>query len=335
MRSSSFRMISFALIAALVAAATRPATAVEAPLILEKTIPLSGVSGRIDHLAIDLGGSRLFVAELGNNSVDIINLAADKVVHRIEGLKEPQGVAYLADQGMLAIASAGDGSLRFFRGDDFSALGSIDLQDDADNIRIDPSSGQIVVGYGSGGLALIDPSSRSRLADIPVADHPESFQIQADGTRAFVNVPGAHQIAVVDLKARKAIATWDTKRLHANFPMALAGSAGPLAVVFRSPAMLGFFDIVTGAISGRIATCDDADDVFFDEKRQRVYVSCGQGVVDVVQRESAGLRSIARVKTAGGARTSLFVPKLDRLFVAARAGWLGSSAAILVLRPSP
>ena len=333
MRLSNAFPILFAL-AALATSAAKQSMAAEAPLVLEKTIPLAAVSGRIDHLAIDLDGKRLFVAELGNNSVDVIDLQTDKIIHRIDGLKEPQGVAYLADRGMLAVANAGDGSLRLFRAEDFSALGSVDLHDDADNIRINFSTGQIAVGHGSGGIAVIDPASNSKLADIGLADHPEGFQIEASGRRAFVNVPGARQIAVLDLKSNKQVAAWNTKGLRSNFPMALAGPDGPLAVVFRGPPKLGLFDLATGAISARIDTCDDADDVFFDDKRGRIYISCGEGAVDVIQRESGRLTSIGRIPTAGGARTSLFVPTLDRLLVAARAG-LGSNAAILVLRPTP
>jgi hypothetical protein len=257
----------------------------------------------------------------------------DKIVHRIGGLKEPQGVAYLSGPDLLAVASAGDGSVRFFSADNFSVSGTVDLRDDADNIRIDPSTGQIAVGYGSGGLALLDPASRSKLADIHLAEHPEGFQIDASGGRAFVNVPDAHQIAVLDLKSRRQIATWDTPKLRSNFPMALAGPEGPLAVVFRSPSKLALFDIATGAISERVDTCGDADDVFFDDKRGRIYVSCGEGMIDVLRHGNGSLTSIGRIPTASGARTSLFVPSLDRLFVAARAGWFGSNAAILVLRP--
>jgi YVTN family beta-propeller protein len=87
-----------------------------APLVLERTIALKGVSGRIDHLAVDLGRKRLFVAELGNGTVDVIDLAGMAVIHRIEGLKEPQGVAYAPGADVLAVASAGDGSVRLFRG---------------------------------------------------------------------------------------------------------------------------------------------------------------------------------------------------------------------------
>ena len=137
----------------------------EAPALqLERTIPLPEVTGRIDHMAIDLSRRRLFVAELGNNTVDVIDLASGKVAHRIEGLKEPQGIGYAPKADVIAIANAGDGSVRLFRGADFAPLGTVALGSDADNIRLNTDSGQIVVGYGEGGLATLDPASGSVVA---------------------------------------------------------------------------------------------------------------------------------------------------------------------------
>lgn len=307
----------------------------KAPLVLERTIPLDDVSGRIDHMAVDIAGKRLFVAELGNNSVDMVDLQAGKVVGRIGGLKEPQGVAYIPGKDLVIVANAGDGSVRFFRAADLSPLGTVSLGDDADNIRIDPTTGHVLVGYGSGALAVVDVASRSKIADIKLAGHPESFQIDPKTNRAFVNIPDERQIAVVDLGVRKQVATWRIPNLSANFPMAIAGEAGPLAVVFRSPAKLVLLDPATGAVTQQFDSCGDADDVFFDSTRDRIYVSCGDGSVDVMARDAQGFQPDIRVPTSSGARTSLFVPDLDHLFVAARAGWLGSQAALLVFRPEP
>jgi DNA-binding beta-propeller fold protein YncE len=305
------------------------------PLILERTIPLENVSGRIDHMAIDRVGRRLFVAELGNDSVDVVDLQTGKILHRITGLNEPQGVAYLADQDVIVVANRGDGSVRFFHAGDLSSLGTIALGNDADNVRIDPSSGHVFVGYGNGGLAIIDPVTRSVLADIRLAGHPESFQLDPKTDRVFANVPDAGQIAVVDPKSHEQVGAWTTPGLAANFPMALDSTGGRLAIVFRNPAKLALLDAATGAVTATLDTCGDADDVFFDGKRDRIYVSCGNGAIDVVQLSSAGFRPAGRVATASGARTSLFVPELDRLLVAVRARGIGSGAAILVFRPSP
>jgi hypothetical protein len=222
-----------------------------------------------------------------------------------------------------------------FHGPDYSEAGLIDLRDDADNIRLDDVTNRVIVGYGHGALGIIDPVSRAKLAAIKLAGHPEGFQIDPTTRRVFVNIPDVEQIAVVDLKSYRQVAMWKTARFRANFPMALNGTAGPVAVVFRHPAKLALLDPTTGAMMEHVDTCSDADDVFFDGKRQQIYVSCGDGMLDIVQGGPAGYRRTGRVQTASGARTSLFVPELDRLFVAARAESLQSDAAILVFRPNP
>jgi hypothetical protein len=307
------------------------------PLVLERTIPLTSVSGRIDHMAVDLGHKRLLVAELGNGTIDVIDLATMQVVHRIDGLKEPQGVGYAPGADLIAVASAGDGSVRLFRGDNFLPAGTIGLGDDADNVRLDPPSGQLLVGYGSGGLAALDLALRSIVSRTKLPAHPEGFQLDPVSRRAFVNIPDARQIAVVDFGKGAQVASWSVPDLRANFPMALDDAGFALATVFRNPARLVLLDTTNGAMKENLATCDDADDVFFDSKRHRIYVSCGTGTVDVFQQETTGYSRLARVETRSGARTSLFVPELDLFFVAARAGFfgLGSDAAILVFRREP
>jgi DNA-binding beta-propeller fold protein YncE len=307
------------------------------PLILERSVPLAGVSGRIDHMAIDLGRKRLFVAELGNGTVDVIDLASGKAVHRLSGLREPQGIGYAPKADVIAVANAGDGSVRLFRVEDFKPLGTVELNDDADNIRLDPSTGQLVVGYGSGALAFLDPVNHSVVSRAKLPAHPEGFQIDPATRRVIVNLPDARQIGVIDLTTGKQIATWRLPELGSNFPMAREQSGTIIATVFRNPARAVLLDAQTGAVRANLETCGDSDDVFFDENRKRIYVSCGAGAVDVFQQEPTGYRRLSQIATSSGARTSLFVPELDRLFVAARAGFLGlgSDAAILVFRPQP
>jgi YVTN family beta-propeller protein len=303
------------------------------PLVLEAKIPLGEVRGRIDHFAVDHARQRLFVAELGNNSVGIVDLKDRKTIRTIGGLSEPQGVAYVPSTDTLYVANARDGSVRLFRGDDLAPAGRIDLGEDADNIRVDERQNRVIVGYG-GALAIIDPQRRSKVADVRLKAHPESFQLDSSGVRAFVNVPDAHEIAVVDLSKGTQAASWRTGDAQANFPMALDPDSHRVLVAFRKPARLAAFDEQDGKVVAQLETCGDADDLFVDPKRHRVYVSCGQGLVDVLERRDRTYERIGRVPTAGGARTSLLVPERDRLYVAARAS--GSEpAAIWVFRPAP
>ena len=301
---------------------------------LDAKIPLGNVSGRIDHMAIDLARQRLFVAELGNNSVGIVDLNGHKVIRTLDGLKEPQGVAYLPPMDTVYVANAGDGSVRLFRGPDYAASGQIDLEDDADNIRLDIPANRIVVGYGSGGLAVIDAASSKRVADIRLSVHPEGFQLDPGSNRIFVNLPKAQAIAVVDRQSGRQTATWPMHTAGGNFPMALDEAAQRVLVAFRNPAKLGAFSMDDGSLVASPDICGDADDLFVDAKRHRVYISCGEGFIDVLDSAERSYRRVARIATVAGARTSLFVPEMDRLMLAVRASG-GEPAAIWVFQPTP
>ena len=320
------------LAASLIWPAVTGAQTASAPLILEAKIPLGQVSGRIDHLGIDVKRRRLLVAELGNNSLGVVDLAAGKVLSSIAGLSEPQGVAYVPFADSVFVANAGDGSVHVLRGENLTPIGRIELGDDADNVRVDTARHRVLVGYGKGALAVIDPVSLSKIADIRLKAHPEGFQIDDTGTQVFVNVPDAREISVVDV-ATGSTGSLATQGAGSNFPMAIDGDAHRFLVVFRSPPTLLALSSQDGHVVAQAETCGDADDVFVDRKRRRVYVSCGQGVVDVLELVEAGYRRLARVPTVSGARTSLFVPELDRLFVAVRAG-SNEPAAIWVFRPA-
>jgi YVTN family beta-propeller protein len=312
--------------------ATAATSAENAPMQLETKIPLGDVAGRIDHLAFDAKRGHLFIAEFGNNTVGVVDPAKRAVVHRITGLSEPQGVAYLEAQDTVYVANGGTGAVHLYRGNDFTERGRIALGSDADNIRFDAKDARLLVGHGRGALAVIDPSANKPIASYALKAHPESFQIDAGSNRIFVNLPDAHAIAVLNRSTGKRVAQWSMD--HAgNFAMALDRDQPRLFSVFRKPAKLAGFATDTGQTIAEVDTCGDVDDLFIDAKRQRIYVICGEGFVDVLDLQDK-LRRLAQIPTIEGARTGLFVPELDRLFVAARAR--GSEpAAIWVLEPGP
>ncbi|WP_225649369.1 arsenate reductase/protein-tyrosine-phosphatase family protein [Bradyrhizobium australafricanum] len=313
------------------AAATEPAGD-KTPLQLETKILLGDVRGRIDHLAVDLKRQRLFVAELGNDSVGVVDLAARSLLRTITGLSEPQGVGYEPSTDTLYVANARDGSVQLYEANEYKATGRIELGSDADNIRVDAAAKRVIVGYGDGGLAVVDPSARTKVRSLLLKAHPESFQLQPDSGHIFVNLPDARAVAVVDVASGKQLTSWPLDK-GGNFAMAIDHERSRVLLVYRSPAQLAAFSTDGKAIAAT-GTCGDADDLFVDAKRGRIYVSCGAGYVDVFEIDGAAYRLIARLPTATGARTSLFVPELDRLFVAVRAGPAGP-AAIWVFKPLP
>lgn len=332
-----FRMCTFAILGvggsvASVAALGTPASS--SLLVLEAKIPLGQVRGRIDHLAVDVARQRLFVAELGNDTVGVVDLARHVVSQTLTGLHEPQGIGYEPRTDTLYVANAGDGVVELFQGTDLAPVARIDLGDDADNVRIDPKSHRVIVGYGKGALAVIDPVSRKKIGNIKLKQHPESFQLTPDGSQGFVNVPDAHEIAAVNFAQGEQTGAWGTGELRANYPMTLDTTGSRIHVVFRHPATLAAFDLRSGKKLYSIDTCDDSDDVFFDSMRSRAYVSCGEGSIEVMADQGDHYAKEAKLATIGGARTALFVPELDRYFLAVRASGQ-SPAAIWIFKPGP
>jgi YVTN family beta-propeller protein len=288
------------------------------PLRLDKTIPLPNVSGRIDHMTVDVKGERLFVAALGNNTVEVIDLKANRRIKTIGQMREPQGVLYVPGADRLYVADGADGTVRIFDASSYRLLKTVDYGDDADNLRYDAKLQRIYVGYGSGALGEID-SNGNKVADIKLDAHPESFQLENGTSRIYVNLPGSRKIAVVERDRRTVAATWKTGMAFANFPMALDESDHRLFVVTRFPARLLVFDTTSGAIVQKLSAVGDCDDVFYDKGRKRIYASGGEGETFVIeQKDPDHYTELARVRTTRGARTSFFSPELDRLFVAER-----------------
>ena len=305
------------------------------PLRLEQTIPMPGVEGRIDHLSVDLRGSRLFVAALENNTVEVLDLRAGKRIHTIGGLQESQGLVYLPESDRIAVANGGDGACRFFDAKTFQPGQVVSLSEDADNVRYDRASQRLYVGYGKGAIGIVDATTGRRLGDIKLEGHPESFQLEQSGPRIFVNVPTAGHIAVLD-REKQAVATrWPVTRAGANFPMALDESNHRLFIGCRKPAVMLVFDTTRGQAVARLSSAGDADDLFYDARRKRVYLSGGEGFISVFDQQDANhYQEIARIPTAARARTSLFVPELDRLFVAVpHVGDQAAEARVYEIRP--
>ncbi|HET9178073.1 MAG TPA: YncE family protein [Terriglobia bacterium] len=290
---------------------------VPAPLKLAANIPMPEVRGRIDHLSVDVKGHRLFVSALGNDTVEVIDLDAGKDIHSITGMQEPQGVFYVPESNRIFVANGGDGSVHVLDGTNYSLLSTVQFPSDADDIRYDAAHERIYVGYGSGGLGVLDAMTGKELGTIPLRAHPEAFEVAGGGSRIYVNVPTENEIAAADWNRRSVVLRWPMENYRDNFPMAYDQSRQRLFVVCRSPAQLLVLDSESGKMVAHLDVAGDADDVYYDAARRRIYVSGGQGFISVVhQLDADHYRLQSTLPTASGARTSLFVPALDRLYLA-------------------
>jgi DNA-binding beta-propeller fold protein YncE len=284
---------------------------------LQQTIALPGIEGRIDHLDYDSAGERLFVCALGNNSVEVVDLRKGERVHSINGLGAPQGLAYIAELNRLFVANDKGGLCQFYDAKSWQLLSTVTFEDDADNVRYDAATKQIYVGFGDGGIGVINASDGKRGSSIKLAAHPEAFVLGKQGRRIFVNVPKAGQVAVIDRDKGEVVAVWKPGGASANFPIALDEASHRLFVGCRNPAKLIVLNTDTGAAVASLDISGDADDVFYDTKRHHLYAICGEGHIDVINQENADrYKRIAKIPTAVGARTGFFNSEWDDLFVA-------------------
>jgi outer membrane protein assembly factor BamB len=292
------------------------ATARADTLTFERAILLPGVAGRIDHFNLDIARGRLFVAALGNDSVEVVDLKKGAVVHSIVGLAEPQGVLYAPESNRLFIANGDDGTLRVFDGMTFAPIKTLTFSGDADNLRYETGTRRIYMGYGSGALGVVDTATGEIVGDIPLSAHPEAFALESTGPRIFVNVPGAHEVTVADRKTGKTLATWSIGFAAANFPLALDEAHHRLFVGCRLPARLLVLDTDSGKEVAKMDLHGDCDDLFYDGDRHQIYASCGAGFIDVFAQADADHYPVREsIPTAPKARTCLFDG--NRIYLAA------------------
>jgi DNA-binding beta-propeller fold protein YncE len=271
----------------------------------------------------------VYVAALGNNSVEAVDLRNGKVIHSIKNLDEPQGVCYIPQHKELFVANGGSGDCYFYNAHSFEKLATIALGSDADDVRYDSADRKIYVGYGAGGIAIINADSHQQIADIKLPGHPESFQIDKKLHLLFVNVPDAHMVAVIDLTQLKLINKWVRSAPAANFPMALDTARHRVFIGYRHPSKLIVIDGKTGQEITANTMAGDADDLYYDSGTAKIFVSGGDGYISIFQQKGAAIYTqIANIATSKGARTSLFVPEL-KLFVLAAPG---SKAKMLVYK---
>jgi DNA-binding beta-propeller fold protein YncE len=292
------------------------------PLTLSKTIPLSGVNGKFDHFAVDLAGRRLFAAATGNHSVEVIDLKAAKVQQSITGLGKPHGLAWAPDTGSLYVSDGALAELRVYKGEPFALAGTIKLSDDADDMVYDAAHHRLFVGHGGSDaanparVAVVDTERFSLVANVAVSTHPEAIEIDPQGRRIFANIADSNEVAVIAAATNSVVAEWKLTRAAENVPLAFDEQHQLIYVACRKPGMVIAMDAVTGAELASIPAAPGADDLFYDSELGRIYVITGAGEVDSYQVDRAKtMHALEVLHTAPGAKTGLFVPSQNRLYI--------------------
>lgn len=314
----------------------QPSAPEKTPLLLVQEIPLPSVGGRIDHFTFDAKRKRVIGAALGNNTVEVVDTFGGIDIHSITGAANPQGVVYVGEFNRLFVANGADGKLRIYDGDSFKLLDTVDIGEDADNVRYDPAEKKVYVAFGGdegGGIAVLDAASGKRLEDVAKLDaHPESFQIATSKPVIFANIATKAKVVVIDRAIHK-VTDWLLKTGKANYPMALDEADHRLFLVTRRPAQLVVLDSESGATVASVPCVNDADDLYYDAGRKRIYVPGGEGFISVIRQTDADhYDPLAKIPTTVGARTGLWYEKRDRFYLAVPAS-SKQGAALWVYAP--
>jgi DNA-binding beta-propeller fold protein YncE len=306
----------------LAAQSKKAATEHEQPLVLTEAIPLENAKGRFDHFA--MGGGKLFVAALGSNAVEVINIGGRTLERTITGVPYAQGIAFSPETNKLFVAS-GQGKVYIFDGKSFEQIATVDFQGGADNMRYDAVTKRVYVGCGdddkTGAIGMIDATTNQRLEEeYKLGGEPESFQLEKAGPNIYVNVPDLKQVVVVN-RDTKGITHWPLEGMESNFPMALDEADHRLFLGMHVPPRLAVLDTNSGHTVAVLPSVQDTDDLYFDAVRKRVYMPGGQGFIYAFQMTDPDhYKLLAKIPTAIGARTAGYYGKqgkgFDRFYLA-------------------
>lgn len=287
------------------------------PQLVEK-IPLPDVKGEFDLMAMDWALNNLLVAATDNNSVEVIDVTKNKWLGRVTNVNQPKWVVCRPELNKVFVSNAGDGSVRVFWQKSLGLSKTIPFKEKSNNLRYDAKAKLLYVGVGKtfGLLGIINAERDTVEGEIPLANFPKQFELEKNGPRIFVNVPSANHVAVVDREKRTVIATWPVKEAKENVPMAFDEATQSLFIGCTTGKLV-VMETGSGKSVASVDISEDCDGIYYDAKRQLIYVSCGAGFIDVIQQTSAdNYKHIGKVPTAPGAATSLFVPELDKIFLA-------------------
>jgi DNA-binding beta-propeller fold protein YncE len=290
------------------------------PLALLKTIELPGVSGRIDHMDIDPKARRLFVGALENDSLEVVDLEKGMVIKSVKGLGGPQGVAFVPETNAIYVSARGTGDLLVFDAASLQETKRFSFGSEADNLHYLPQKHQVILGYGSGGIAIIDPLASRLVGTVDLDGHPEGIAGQEAGPLVFANVPTSRALYVLDGGAMKVIKTISPEGILSNFPLALDAAGRRGAYFTYVPRQVALFDTATFQTIAKRDSPGDVNDLFFNPAGDRLFLISGDGRVEVWSVDGDGTMSpIAFARTALGARTGLYSPALGQVFAAAPA----------------
>lgn len=305
-------------------------------LVLVQTIDLKGKAGKLDHLALDSKRGRLLIANKANNTLDVVDLKTGQLVKQVAGQAGIQGVTYVADFDRIFVGLGVRGFCNVFDAGTYAPVKSIKFADDADNVRYDPRTHMVCVAHAEKMLGVIDAKTFALKTDIKLPGTAEGFEAEKNTPRLFLNVPDTNEVVVIDTQKYQVTGSYHLKMAGGNHPLAIDEANHRLFVGCHKEPKVVILDSDSGKEIASVPIAEDCDDLFFDAKHKRIYVSCSEGyLVTIGQKDPDHYEVLEKLPTAKEARTCLFVPEQNRLYlgVPRQEGKQGPEVRIYEVKP--
>jgi DNA-binding beta-propeller fold protein YncE len=305
-----------------------------APLKLLHTTPLPDFKGDLDHSAVDLKGNRLFVTAEIHGTVEVFNLKTGERIRSITGFGIPHEILFRPDSNTLIVADGGvpaeysaqigrvgDSGCKLVDGKTYRIIDSIKLPPGVDSAEYNPVTKEYYVensgpdpSANTHMISIIDAVNFKHTGDMTLpGKRSEAMAIDRAGKKMYVNL--TDEVGVVDLPTRNLVARWPVPAAHVQNAMALDEPNHRLFIATRNPPKLFIYNTDTGKVVLDLPCVGVNDDMTFDTKRKRLYIT-GDGATSVFeQRDADHYVHIVDVPTGYRAKTSLYVPELNRLYI--------------------
>lgn len=296
------------------------------PLKLIATTPMPGFTGDFDHFGLDLKGNRLFLASEDQKTVEVFNLPTGQRVHSIKGFSQPLTMAFLPESNRLIVTDGGDSnSVKLVDCKEYKIIGTLKLGSGVDHGVYNPVNKYFYVENGRGPdgkthvLSIIDTQSFTQVGEIPglPGSSNEGMVIDHAGNKLYVNLTGTDEVGVIDLTTRQLDARWPVPNVQVAHAIALDELNHRLFTATRKPPQFIVFNTDTGKVVASLPCVGVNSDMSFDVARRRIYVTGSDTASVFEQRDADHYVHVAEVPTAYRAKSSMFVPELKRLYVAA------------------
>ena len=297
-----------------------------------------GYSGDFDHFGVDLKRNRLLLAAEDHGTVELFNLKTGQHERTLHVVQTPHAFVYLPGHNRLIITDSGKGMSKILDATTLKVVGHIPLAPGADSAEYDASTGHLYIVTGGKDVGMkdcflndVDPLTGHVYGKLKFdSDHTEAVKAEQHGNRLFVNIADHDEVAVVDKKTLKVVATWPLSGAQTNLTMALDEADHRLFVGTRNPGKLFVLNTDTGATVAMLDAPATSDGLFYDAARKRVYLPGGDGHLGVFQQVTPDLYAARPwIRSAIGAKSGIVVPQLDRLYLAASPGEHGKGGEIL------